>query len=63
MNSQGLFTKTLFTVALYSFSCEGVVRSVEDLEIKLFKQGYSKKAVEAILKWFDFSEKKGVASF
>jgi hypothetical protein len=35
---------------------------------KLFKQlilshGYSEKAAEELWKWYDFSEKKGVASF
>ena len=29
----------------------------------LKRNGYSEKAIEEILKWYDFSERKGVASF
>jgi hypothetical protein len=29
----------------------------------LLSHGYSEKVVEEIWKWYDFSEKKGVASF
>jgi len=29
----------------------------------LKRQGYSEKAVKEIWKWYDFSDKKGVASF
>ena len=32
-------------------------------EPKLQKEGYSEKVIEEIWKWYDYSEKKGVASF
>jgi hypothetical protein len=29
----------------------------------IIKRGYSERAVDELWKWYDFSEKKGVASF
>jgi hypothetical protein len=31
--------------------------------ILLKQQGYSEKAIEKLWKWYDYSEKKGVASY
>jgi hypothetical protein len=30
---------------------------------KLIKAGYSKKIIEELWKWYDYSDKKGVASY
>ena len=34
-----------------------------DCEKLLSKNNYSSKAVKEILKWYDYTEKKGIASF
>jgi hypothetical protein len=35
----------------------------KSFNILLKQQGYSEKAVEELWKWYDFSERKGVASY
>jgi len=32
-------------------------------KILLLKEGYSKKVIEELWKWYDYREKKGVASY
>jgi hypothetical protein len=44
------------------------VKNKESNQNKIFKttlknNGYSKKAIEELYKWYDSSEKKGVASY
>jgi len=35
----------------------------ETLKIRLQEQGFSDKVIEELWKWYDFSDKKGVASY
>jgi hypothetical protein len=35
----------------------------KSFDILLKQQGYSEKAIEKLWKWYDYSEKKGVASY
>ena len=35
----------------------------ERLKAQLKEQGYSNEMIEELWKWYDFSEKKGVASY
>ena len=39
------------------------LKNLNDCEKLLSKNNYSSKAVKEILKWYDYSNKKGVASF
>jgi len=39
------------------------VKNLNDCEKLLSKNKYSSKAIQNILKWYDYSEKKGIASF
>jgi len=39
------------------------MKSTVPFRILLKRYGYSTKAIEEIWKWYDFSERKGVASF
>jgi len=39
------------------------LKNLNDCEKLLSKNNYSSKAVKEILKWYDYTEKKGIASF
>jgi hypothetical protein len=55
-----------FIFVLQSISrCETLLGKKTKLSFKklLFDNGYSEKLVDELWKWYDFSEKKGVASF
>ena len=39
------------------------VKNLNDCEKLLSKYKYSSEAIQNILKWYDYSEKKGIASF
>jgi len=39
------------------------MKPISSLRILLRRYGYSEKAVREIWKWYDFSERKGVASY
>jgi hypothetical protein len=63
---------SLFTVGLMLTICwvlinlpsfYVIIRERVSFGIRLKRCGYSKKAVEEIWKWYDFSEKKGAANW
>jgi len=39
------------------------MKPISSFVFLLRRNGYSKKTIEEIWKWYDFSEKKGVANF
>jgi hypothetical protein len=39
------------------------MKAKNSFNILLKQQGYSEKAIEKLWKWYDYSEKKGVASY
>jgi hypothetical protein len=39
------------------------MKAKNSFDILLKQRGYSKKAIDELWKWYDHSEKKGVASF
>lgn len=39
------------------------LKDLNECERLLSKNNYSSKAVKEILKWYDYSKKKGIASF
>jgi len=39
------------------------VKNLNDCKKLLSKNNYSSEAIQNILKWYDYTEKKGVASF
>jgi hypothetical protein len=39
------------------------MKPVKSFDQMLNKRGYSTKVIEEMWKWYDYSEKKGVASF
>jgi hypothetical protein len=39
------------------------MKAKTSFDILMKQQGYSEKAIEQLWKWYDYSEKKGVASY
>jgi hypothetical protein len=39
------------------------MKSKDSFDSLMKQRGYSKKTIEKLWKWYDYSEKKGVASF
>jgi hypothetical protein len=39
------------------------VKDIKECEKLLSKNNYSSEVIQKILKWYDYNEKKGVASF
>jgi len=39
------------------------MKAKNSFNVLLKKQGYSEKVIEQLWKWYDYSEKKGVASY
>jgi hypothetical protein len=44
-------------------SVYGIMKATSSFRLMLKNKGYSEKAIEQLWKWYDYSEKKGVASY
>jgi hypothetical protein len=59
LNSQLFLYSQIYSTLFGSLQMNGK----KSFNILLKQQGYSEKAVEELWKWYDYSERKGVASY